>query len=72
MKKVQSVEKGKRRATKYHIIFYPPPSSKTPPPTMLGLEAGLKIKLNLVSEVGREGKDQADYSLDDLVIRLVY
>ena len=39
---------------------------------MLGLEAGLKIKLNLVSEVGREGKDQADYSLDDLVIRSVY
>ena len=32
-------------------------SSQTPPKP--GLEAGLKIKLNRVSGVGKEGRDQA-------------
>ena len=45
------------KKTSSNSVAPPPPSSKTPPKP--GLEAGLKIKLNRVSGVGGEGRDQA-------------
>ena len=52
-------EKSSWRARKHLLIVYTPPplpSSKTTPPAKRGLEACLKIKLNLASRVGREVK----------------
>ena len=61
MKNIQSVKKTKFVACKKTPSNCTPPlpSSKTTPPTKRGLEAGLRIKLNLASMVGREGKVQA-------------
>ena len=63
MKNAQSVEKKKKykanNKTSSNSSSPSLSSSKTPTPAILGLEAGLKIKLNRVSRVGREGKDQA-------------
>ena len=64
MKYIQPVEKKKfiasKKTSSNSSIPLPPdslPSSQTSPKQ--GLEAGLKIKLNRVSGVGGEGKDQA-------------
>ena len=61
MKYIQPAEKTKFMASKKtssnSIALHSLPSSQTSPKP--GLEAGLKIKLNRVSGVGGEGKDQA-------------
>ena len=60
MKYIQPLEKTKFMASKKtssNSVAPPPPSSQTLPKP--GLEAGLKIKLNRVSGVGGEGRDQA-------------
>ena len=57
MKNIQPEEKTKFVASKKTPNCTPPlPSSQTTPPAKRGPEAGLKIKLNLASRVGKEGK----------------
>ena len=61
MKNIQPVEKTKFVASKKTPNCTPPPSppfpsSQTTPTAKRGLEAGLKIKLNLAPRVGRESK----------------